>query len=146
MRGTILRRGDSWTVYYDRPRDPVTGKRRKTSKGGFRTRKDAERWVNETIRKIDNGSYVEASSLAFGAYLTEWLAATRRDLRPSSVTFYEVVVDTYRVPRVGAVPLQKLRPQHLTSLYNELLESGRAQREGGLSASTVRRVHTIARK
>jgi integrase len=55
-------------------------------------------------------------------------------------------VDTYVVPRLGAVPIQKLRPLQLTVLYTELLENGRAQREGGLSASTVRRVHTIVRK
>lgn len=146
MRGHIRKRGDSWTVYYDRPRDPITGKRRKTSKGGFRTRKDAERWLNETIQKLDKCSYVETSDLTLGAYLSEWLAAAKRDLRPSSIPFYEIIVEKYLVPRLGGVPLQKLRPQHLTALYTELLESGRIQREGGLSASTVRRVHTIARK
>lgn len=146
MRGTIRRRGESWTVYYDRPRDPVTGQRRKTSKGGFRTRKDAERWLNETLQKLDKGGYVETSKLTLGDYLTEWLAATRRDLRPSSVPFYEIVVEKHLVPRLGAVPLQKLRPQHLTAMYGELLESGRRQGEGGLSASTVRRVHSIIRK
>jgi integrase len=146
MRGHIRKRGDSWAVFYDRPRDPVTGARRKTSKGGFRTRKNAERWLNDTIQKLQKGSYVETSNLTFGEYLGEWLAAARRDLRPSSLPFYEVVVERYLVPRLGAVPVQKLRPQHLSALYGELLDSGRVQREGGLSVSTVRRVHTIARK
>jgi len=98
------------------------------------------------LQKLEKGGYVETSKLTFGEYLTEWLAATRRDLRPSSYPFYEITVEKYLVPRLGGVPLQKLRPQQLTVLYTELLESGRTQREGGLSASTVRRVHSLARK
>ena len=146
MRGHVRRRGDTWTAYYDRPRDPATGRRRKTSKGGFRTRKDAERWLNELLGKIDKGSFVEPSRQPFGAYLDEWLAGASVDLRASSKPFYEITIDKYVRPRIGAVPLQRLTGTLLSAFYAELLESGRCQRPGGLSPTTVRRIHTILRK
>ncbi len=29
MAGTVYKRGKTWTLVYDRPRDPLTGERRK---------------------------------------------------------------------------------------------------------------------
>jgi integrase len=42
--------------------------------------------------------------------------------------------------------LQRLTPSHLNRLYAELLAYGRIEREGGLSARTVRYCHTILRR
>ena len=41
-------------------------------------------------------------------------------------------------PHVGSVPLQKLTPSHLNSLYAHLLATGRRDHRGGLSLKTVR--------
>jgi integrase len=51
------------------------------------------------------------------------------------------------VPGIGAVPLQRLTPEHLDSFYAELLASGRQNgRGGGLSVKTVRNIHTMLHK
>ena len=73
MRGHIAKRGNSWTVYYERPRDPVSGKRRKTSKGGFRTKKEAERWLASVVTTLEQGTYVEANKQTLREFLEEWL-------------------------------------------------------------------------
>jgi hypothetical protein len=48
-------------------------------------------------------------------------------------------------PRIGAVPLASLIGVRLSALYRELESSGRADHKagGGLSARTVRYIHTI---
>jgi hypothetical protein len=61
MRGHAYKRGTSWTVVYDEQPDD-DGKRRQRSKGGFATRKEAERFLTDTLARIDTGSYAQPSS------------------------------------------------------------------------------------
>jgi hypothetical protein len=49
MRGSVRKRGSTWTWYLDAPPDPVTGKRRQASKGGFRTKRECQEALNETL-------------------------------------------------------------------------------------------------
>jgi integrase len=81
------------------------------------------------------------------AFLTDWLPTLEvRGLRASTRASYKIMIDTQIVPRIGSVQLQKLSAAHLNAMYAEMLASGRIQREGGLSARTVRYAHTIIRK
>jgi integrase len=50
------------------------------------------------------------------------------------------------VPHVGDVQLQDLAAPHLNRLYASLLEEGRVDGAGGLSATSVRRIHSMLRK
>jgi integrase len=143
MRGHIARRGNSWTCYFDRPRDPVTGKRRKTSKSGFPTKKAAERWLANLVTSLDQGTFVEASKQTLAQFLTEWLpTAETRGLRPSTRANYRYLIK-HIVPRLGGVRLQRLTPGQLNAMYAELLATGRCDGKGGLSAKTVREVHSL---
>jgi integrase len=50
------------------------------------------------------------------------------------------------VPRVGGVPLLSLNASHINALYADLLLEGRRNANGGLSPSTVRRIHSTLHK
>ncbi|MCY4663225.1 MAG: hypothetical protein OXC00_01010, partial [Acidimicrobiaceae bacterium] len=46
------------------------------------------------------------------------------------------------IPNIGHIPVQKLRPEDLDTLYARLLTDGKRNGEGGgLSAQSVRNVH-----
>ena len=66
-RGSIRKRGQTWTVTLDAGRDPTTRKRRQVSKGGFKTRRDANRWLTHTLGQLDQGSYVAPTRQTVGA-------------------------------------------------------------------------------
>ena len=54
---------------------------------------------------------------------------------------------THVVPRIGSIPLQKLQPEDLDTLYARLLREGRRNGAGGgLAPKTVRIIHGIIRK
>ena len=42
MRGSVVKRGTTWSFVVDVGRDPGTGRRRQRWKGGFATKRDAE--------------------------------------------------------------------------------------------------------
>jgi integrase len=136
MRGHVYKRGATWTVMYDEQADD-TGKRRQRSKGGFQTRKDAQRFLTDTLARLDTGSYAQPSKLTIGDYLTgEWLPAVEGTLRPLSVTKYRTSIRLYITPRIGSQRLQGVSGGHLNGLYSEL-------EQAGLSVSTRRLVHAV---
>ena len=64
MRGSVRKRRTTWTWYLDAPPDLMTGRRRQASKGGFRTKREAQealKRVYEDAVSMDasrNGSFL----------------------------------------------------------------------------------------
>src|SRR5919106_6348152 len=83
-RGSVMKRGSTWSVVLDVGPDPATGKRRQKWKGGFRTRKAAEAALRELVAGVDAGRYVERSTKTVGEYLDEWLEVVQPRLRPTT--------------------------------------------------------------
>ncbi|HST24420.1 MAG TPA: site-specific integrase [Gaiellaceae bacterium] len=151
MRGSIYQRtgSKSWYACADRGSDPETGKRRKSTKGGFKTKKEAERWLRDTLTSLEQGTFVEPSKLTVGQFLTEeWLPSlATRGLRPTTMASYRMLTEKYLIPRVGAVPLQRLTASDLNKCYADLLKEGRTSgKGGGLKARSVRYCHMLMRK
>lgn len=118
------------------------------NRSGFPTKRDAERALREVLTSIQDRTYVQASNLTLTSYLREeWLPATG----PPRVK-YETWDDRrrnleqYVIPRIGSIKLQDLNAAHLNRLYTELLREGRVRRPGGLSPTSVLRIHAILRK
>jgi integrase len=142
MSGSIVKRGSSYSIKVELPRDPVTGKRRQKWVSGFRTKAEAERARIDLLSRVQSGTYVEPSRETLGGYLDEWLG-TIRDVRPTTLDSYRRWVDGHVVPRIGHVPLQQVDGGVLNGLYGELLAEGRKNGKGGLSPRTVNYVHTV---
>jgi integrase len=143
MRGSIRKRGSTWT-YYLFIRDPLTGGRRQRSKGGFRTKRECQAALTEALAAIRTGAFVEPSRRTVGSFLAEeWLPAVRRtNLRPSTWANYRIHIEAHVLPDLGGIELQQLSPIQLNALYQQLLTVG--GRDGaGLAEKTVRNVHAI---
>jgi hypothetical protein len=68
MRGSIRKRGTTYTYWLDLGPDPVTGKRRQKTKGGFRTKRECQAALNEAVMALQTGTYVEASNRALSGW------------------------------------------------------------------------------
>lgn len=151
MRGTIYKRdgAQTWTIVYDAPRDPLTGKRRQRSKGGFRTKADAQAALTEILGSMDRGNYVEPNKQTVAEYLTEWLDGMRARVRPSTWESYDRNVRVHIIPNLGGYYLQQLTPAILDAFYAELHANGRratnsSRTQGpGLSVRTVHYIHVL---
>lgn len=124
--------------------DPETGRRRQKWQEGYDRAREAKQRLAALLTARASGSYVERTPQTFGQFLTdEWLPAIRTTIRASTHATYSTQIRAHVVPRLGAVPLQKLRPAQLNAFYADLLESGRRDGKGGLSAQTVRYIHAV---
>lgn len=143
MRGSVYKRGSTWTWHIDVGVDPVTGKRKQQTKGGFKTRRECQAALNEALTALRSGAFVEPSKRTLGSFLVdEWLPAVH-NVRPSTFSNYRTHIRTYIVPALGAVPLQRLSPAQLNAFYKALLAKGRLRDGQGMAPKTVHNVHAI---
>ena len=144
---SIVRRSGSYAVVINLRRDPTTGKRRQEWHSGYRTRNEAEKARTKKLHDLNSGSYVAEHDQTLAEYMAEWLDASARRVRPSTLDSYRSYVARHITGKpIGQVRLQGLGPADLNSLYGVLMATGRANGKGGLSARSVRYLHAIIRR
>jgi integrase len=147
MKGHIRKRGNSYAIVVELPRDPGTGKRRQQWHYVKGNKRDAERALREILTSIDSGVYVKPKKLTVGELLREWLAeyVSIHDSRRTLESYTEIV-NRHLIPALGAIPLKELQPQHIQTYYGKALKKGRVDGKGGLSARSVLYHHRILAK
>ena len=68
----IRKRGKTYSYAIDIGHDPLTGKRKQISKGGFVKKKDAEAAARKIELLLDENRYVVLSKEIFSEYLVNW--------------------------------------------------------------------------
>lgn len=121
-------RGVSWLLKYDAGRDPLTGKRVQRYATVRGTRKAAEAELRRLLTQVDNGSDVVPSK----ATLTDWVRVWLRDYARPRVSLrtyegYQLYLETYVLPILGAKPIQKLAGQHIRAMLVELQTTGKGR-------------------
>jgi hypothetical protein len=143
MRGSVTKRGKTWTYILPLGRDPATGRQRQKWVGGFATKRAAEEALTAALERVRLGTYVDPGATTVAQFLDRWLAAVGPTVRRSTLASYTDVMTGHVVTRIGNTRLAKLAPMALSELYAELLVSGRRVGTGGLSPRTVQYVHRI---
>lgn len=128
--GTLRKRPDGrWEGRYWVEEYP--GWKRKAVYGA--TRQEAQERLREAIAANDGGLRPSRETIA--SYLTAWLDGARLTTRRRTYQSYAQMVRDHIVPHLGRTRLDRLQPQQVRQLYARLVEQG-------LSAKTVRNIHT----
>ena len=138
MSGTVERYGKGWRYRASIGIDPVTGKRRWVTKGGFGTRKAASTALNAVLSDSDNGMVVTRSTVTVLDYLDEWIERAERGLKPTTAASYRNDIGHLK-RHLGSVRVQDLTPLMVERAYHQLVKSG-------LKAKSVRNVHAVLRR
>ena len=109
MRGYVVKKGNQYYAGIYEGTDPTTGEERRRWHPGGPLKREAERLVNELVKRKDDGTYRGPDRLTLGEYLTTpWLPAQVGQLSPSTYDSSRRNIDLYVIPCIGGVPLQKL--------------------------------------
>jgi integrase len=147
MRGSVVKRGNGYSVVVELDRDPITNKRRQKWLSGYRTKRDAERALSEIVASLHTGSYLEPTKQTLSDFTREWLAAIKPTIRPSTHYSYSRNLQLHVLPQLGSVQLRRIDAGMLNTLYASLLAEGRKNYAGGgLSPRSVRYIHTITHR
>ncbi len=147
MSGHIRRRGErSWEIKFDLGVNPLNGKREIRYASVKGAKKDAQAKLTELLSEHARGVLVDPSKETLAAFMDRW----DRDWATHNVSLktaerYRQLMTNQIKPHLGAMPVQKVKPVHLNSLYSTLLLSGGIE-GGALAPMTVGHVHRLLRR
>ena len=143
--GSVYRRGDRGTWVAQVPVGINADGSYRFKRYTCATRAAAMAKLRAAQEALDRGADLGAKSQTLGAFLDAWLAeVVRRDAEPKTYEGYAYTAGLIK-PSLGRVPLDKLTPQHVQKLLNELLERGGAGGQG-LSPRTVQYARATLRR
>lgn len=109
-----------------------------------KTRKEVQGKLDEARQQQKAGILPITNHITIAEWINVWMREHMRPhLRQGTYDSYLNKVERHVIPAIGAIQLRQLQATHLQQLYNNLLEHGRVDGKGGLSARTVRYVHAI---
>jgi integrase len=133
--GTIGRTTDGrWVARLETGRGP-DGKRRRKALYGT-SRPEVQDKLRRALTAKDQGTLPTGKRQTVGQYLAGWLETVNK--RPSTMRYYRQKVETYLVPSIGHVQLDKLTPEHVERML-------RAKSEAGLSAQSCNHMRAVLR-
>jgi len=102
----------------------------------FKTRKEAQEWITDSLYKAQNGLFNSGSQTVLSDYLEVWLIASKASVRPKTYMQYRQIVEQHINPLLGKIKLNNLKPEMIQVAYNKETDSGSGIR-------TVRLIHSV---
>lgn len=128
------KRGDTWEYrirYYDSNR-----KRKEKSKGGYKTKKEAQIEATAEEMALNQTGVVENSNILLKDYLKEWLEIYKKPVvKPITYGVLERNVRLNIIPRFGNYKLKDIKRSEYQQWINELVNQ--------YSIGTIRRIHSL---
>ena len=120
------------------------GKMKRASKRGFLTKAEAQSFLLDLNHKLATNTFAGTKVILVKDYLNEWLETYgKTNLRRSSYSGYARIIKQQVIPQLGELNLKELTSSDVDRLYAHLLQKGRADGKGGLSAKSVLYSHRV---
>jgi integrase len=137
MRGSISKHGKTYRVIYD---VGTKSKRVQKTKGGFKSKKEAQEFLNKVLIDINEGTYKEPSKEPFSSFIHEWFEKSyKRSVEETTAETRWDSLKIHVIPYFGTIPINQITTRMLDDFYNDKLDEG-------LSPKTVREFHNLVRK
>ena len=146
--GNIRKRKDGrWEGRYTAGYDAKTGKRIIRNVLG-KTQAEVKEKLKAALEEVKGIDVVRSEDYTVTTWLRTWYELyAKPNVRTATANRYELIIESYTIPRIGSIKLKKLTTRHLQKLYKELLEGGRIHigknQDKCLSTTTVRSVHLM---
>lgn len=120
----ITKRGSKWQYSFEAAK--VDGKRKRISKSGFDTKKEAMKAGTEALAEYNSsGLAFEPSNLSYSDYLDYWMKNyCEVNIKPSTVETYVGIIKNHIKPNLGFYKLSSLNPAILQEFINERYLNG----------------------
>ena len=136
------KKGYSWELCVELPKDPVTGKRIRKTKTVRGSKKDAERALHEFITELERGIYVEDDKVCISEWIKTWLDVyITPNVSPTTLERYQGMIKRYIDPMIGHTQVQKLTTLAVQAWVNNLKISPATGKE--MSAATIKHTYHV---
>lgn len=130
QRGAIIRRGSKYSIKYRTP----TGKQKWES--GFANKAAAQTRLNEVLRELGIGEYIEPKQATFKEFAEEWLTS-RVSIRGATLSAYRSIAKLWLIPAFGHRKISEIQLGDVQKMVTDLSTN--------LSAKTLKNCITLLR-
>lgn len=141
--GLRQRQQNVWELKYDIGADPISGKRRTRYKTFHGKRQAALAELRRLVNQVDEGEHIDLSTLSVAAHLDAWAKHMANHWSPKTNERNHQIISNNLKPVLGHIKLKVLSTHQIDHAWTRLLESGRADGRGGLSAQTIKHCHRL---
>lgn len=142
--GSIRQRGERYQATYSYT--DAKGDRKRRAKT-FDTRTAARKWLTERLAEVEGGRVANSGALTLGDYLTDWLGSLgMAQLAANTVSWYRFAVEKHIIPAIGSTRLDRLSAVQIEAFLADKADHGRLDGNGGLGASSLRRLSLTLHK
>ena len=138
----IRKRGESWEVWAEGPRDPVTGKRWRPTET-VKTKKEAKIREAELVLAVGRGEIGRRKNVSVCELAERYLLLKESEVAKNTFVRYRSIVKNHIIPLLGEVSAQKITTSAVNDHYQYLLSDGRLDGGGGLCGTSVRQHHVV---
>ena len=100
--------------------DPVTGKRILITRGGFKTKKEAQSKIRELHFAFDTGNLSPSSSSTYQSIFDRWLPLYQKTVTPSTERKTEEYFRLHILPTLGSKRLSEITPAVCQAFLDDL--------------------------
>lgn len=174
MKGHVRKRGSSWSYVVELGPQPAvrcekcdkrtwvedgdtpescpkcegpvrsTEERRQRWVSGFRTKREAETDMRETLSRLDGGRDPFPADISLRKLAEQWLehkvSGSGKRIRPKTAKRYGQLLHRHILPAIGSVEVGKLRPAHCRRALDDMASKGLAPRTIAQARAVLRGV------
>ncbi|BAC12109.1 integrase [Oceanobacillus iheyensis HTE831] len=99
-------------------KDPLTGKKKRTTRRGFKTKKDANIALSKILVEVDELGIRQNDQLTFQEVFEEWFKQHRREVKPTTVYAMESKFNRRILPVFGPYKMKDITRSHCQKAIN----------------------------
>ena len=116
---SIRKRGQVYQYSFEIPK--VDGKRKRKSKSGFKTKKEAMKvGIIEYNSYFNNGFNTRDEKISYSDYLDLWIEDYKQNMKYNTVRTYKSIIEKYLKPNLGQYRLSGITSYQLNNFITEL--------------------------
>ena len=122
MKGSVRKRGTTWSYRIDFGK--VNGKRHQIEKGGYKTKKHADKALNDALYQINNtGDYVENKKITFQEVYTEFIENEAPATRAyATIVRYKSLYRNHFANRFDSFYMYQISANSINDFINEKMQ------------------------
>ncbi|MFP7226163.1 site-specific integrase [Priestia filamentosa] len=136
IKSKTAKKGYTWGFTMDVGIDPVTGKRKQTSRRGFATKSEAEAAYHALKGQLYKGMKLESNDVLFKDVLEDWLESYKKTVKISTIRSRKNLIK-HLLHYFGNMKLKNIKRHMYQQMLNDFYEKG-------YSLSSISSLHITA--
>ncbi|MFR8858650.1 MAG: tyrosine-type recombinase/integrase [Enterococcus faecium] len=104
--------------------DPLTGKKKYTTKRGFRTQKEAKTALSRLELELQTTGIPTSTNTTFKEAAELWLESYKKTVKESSYSRTKIIFNKHIYPKFGNIKLSKINTAYCQKVVNDWSEKG----------------------